>query len=72
MLDAHSALPPISANHAFTEGDRVSMPLWGGRKVCGQITHIDVTIGKKRYCGLAVLGDDRRYYEFHPELATKL
>jgi hypothetical protein len=67
-----SALPPIPADHGFCEGDNVEMPLYGGKKVQGKVTFIDVTVGKKRYRGLAVLGSDGRFYEFHPEIAKKL
>ena len=67
-----SELPPIPDNHGFKEGDRVSMPLWGGKAVCGTVQWIDISVGKKRYRGLAVLGDDCRYYEFHPEIAEKI
>lgn len=67
-----SSLPPIPPDHGFQEGDEVEMPLYGGKKVRGTVTFIDVTLGKKRYRGLAVLGNDGLYYEFHPEIAKKL
>jgi len=67
-----SDLPPVPDGHGFVVGDRIEMPLWGGTKICGTVEYIDVTFARKRYKGLAVLGDDDRYYEFHPEIARKL
>lgn len=69
--EAPSALPPVP-DHDFKEGDQVSMPLRGKRIIRGVLTHIDVYVGRSRYCGLALLGEDSRYYEFHPELSRKL
>lgn len=65
-----SSLPPVP-DHDFIEGDRVEMPLHGRRTIVGTIRHIDVKVGSKQYLGLAVLGDDGLYYEFHPEIARK-
>jgi hypothetical protein len=70
--ERESDLPPVPANHGFAVSDRVEMPLYGGKTIQGVIEHIDIVFGKKRYRGLAVLGDDGRYYEFHPELARRL
>ncbi len=66
-----SDLPPIPADHGFEVGDRVSMPVYGG-EIKGTVTYLDCWYGKKHYKGLVVAGDDKRYYEFHPELATKI
>lgn len=66
-----SDLPPIPPDHGFKVGDRVSMPVYGG-KIRGTVQHVDYWYGKKHYKGLVVIGDDKRYYEFHPELATKI
>ena len=66
-----SELPPIPEEHEFNEGDLVEMPLWGGKKITGTVKFIDITFENKRYKGLVVLGEDRRYYEFHPEIANK-
>ena len=68
----HSALPPVPDEHGFIKGERIEMPLYGGRKIQGTLEHIDITYARRRYKGLALLGDDGRYYEFHPELATRL
>jgi hypothetical protein len=68
-----SSLPPISTDHGFREGERVSMPLYGAKTVQGTLTRIDITRGKKRFLGLVLLCDvDRCYYEFYPEIATRL
>jgi hypothetical protein len=68
-----SSLPPIASDHGFREGERVSMPLYGGKTVQGTLTRIDITRGKKRFLGLVLLCDiDRCYYEFYPEIATRL
>jgi hypothetical protein len=67
-----SALPEISCDHEFVAGDLVSMPRWREAPIVGVLTHIDIIVGEKRYNGLVVLGEDRRYYEFHPEIATKI
>jgi hypothetical protein len=74
MVDksTESDLPPLGDDHGFKPGDRVSMPLFGGVSITGVVTYIDFTIAKKRYKGLAVLGDDKRYYELHPEIAKKV
>lgn len=68
-----SSLPPIASDHGFREGERVSMPLYGAKTVQGTLTRIDITRGKKRFFGLVLLSDiDRCYYEFYPEIATRL
>jgi len=68
-----SSLPPIASDHGFREGERVSMPLYGAKTVQGTLTRIDITRGKKRFLGLVLLSDvDRCYYEFYPEIATRL
>jgi hypothetical protein len=69
---ADSDLPPIPPDHGFTVGDRVSMPIYGGKDVNGVVQYVDYWIRKKHIKGLIVLGDDKRYYEFHPELAKKI
>lgn len=66
-----SSLPPVP-EHDFAEGDRVVMPLFAKGKIIGTVAYIDVAVGNKRYAGLAVLGDDGRYYEFHPEIARRM
>lgn len=71
-LAQKSDLPPISEDHAFRENDRVEMPLYGKKTIRGLVKNIDITVGKKRFVGLVVLGDDTRYYEFHPEIARKI
>lgn len=65
-----SSLPPVP-EHDFAEGERVVMPLFGRKTVSGVVKYIDVAVGNRRYQGLAVLGDDGRYYEFHPEIARR-
>ena len=68
-----SALPPISSDHGFRDGDKVSMPLYGGKTVSGSLVTIDITRGRKRFFGLVLLCDvDHCYYEFHPEIARRL
>lgn len=70
-----SALPPIAPDHGFCVGERVSMPVFsqrGQREVTGRIEHVDYWHGKRHYVGLVLVGDDKRYYEFHPELAKKI
>lgn len=70
--DDENALPPLPHNHGFAEGDRVSIPVYGRKKILGTVTHIDITFKGRRYKGLAVLGDDGSYYELSPEIATKI
>lgn len=70
--DDESALPPLPPDHDFEEGDRVSFRVRGVGRLEGTVTHIDVAIGGKRYRGLAVLGDDNRYYELDPIVSRKI
>lgn len=70
--DDESVLPPIPKDHGYQIGERIEMPLWGKDPIHGSIEWIDVIFQKKRFRGLAVLGDDGRYYEFHPEIAKRL
>jgi len=73
---AGSALPPIPQGHGFAEGERVEMPLYSTGdqpdKIQGTIEYIDILVGRKHYKGLVLLGDDNRYYEFHPEIARRV
>lgn len=70
--DHDSALPPLPADHGFIEGERVKFRVWGHGLIEGTVQDIDVTFGTKRYRGLAILGDDQRYYELDPEVTEKI
>jgi hypothetical protein len=72
QVKTDSDLPPISSDHGFEIGDRVSMPIYGRDDIRGTIQYVDYWAHKKHIKGLVVIGDDKRYYEFHPELATKI
>lgn len=73
---AGSALPPIPSGHGFKVDERIELPLYSQGdqpdKIQGVIKHIDIIVGKKHYKGLVLLGDDNRYYEFHPEIARRI
>ena len=52
-----SNLPPISTRHGFSEGDRVSMPIYtrkgdDQKTICGVVKYIDITSGEKGSKGL--------------------
>ncbi len=67
-----SELPPLPPDHGFNVGDRVELPVYRQGKIEGCVEKIDIEYGTKRYRGLAVLGDDGRYYELDPRVAKKL
>ncbi len=67
-----SALPPLPNGHGFFEGDRVQFRVWGRGTIQGTIQDIDISFGGKRYKGLAILGDDQRYYELVLDATDKI
>jgi hypothetical protein len=66
------SLPALPPDHGFVVGERVEAPVYGKGKVKGTIRFIDVTLGKRRYHGHVILGDDGIYYELHPEITRKI
>jgi hypothetical protein len=67
-----NALPALPPGHGFEVGDRVEAPVYGKGKIKGTIRHIDTRLGKRRYEGLVLHGDDGIYYELHPEITRKI
>ena len=64
---------PLIEDAEWKIGDLVEMPLYGGgRKIRGTVEYLDLTIAKKTYKGLVLLGSDSRYYEFVPEIARHI
>jgi hypothetical protein len=64
---------PLAEVVEWKVDDRAEMPLYGGgRKICGTIKYLDLTIAGKTYKGLVLLGSDSRYYEFVPEIARRI
>ena len=72
MSSEKNALPPLPPDHGFASGDRVEIPVYRQGKIKGRVEEIDITYADKRYCGLAVLGDDGCYYELDLNVAKKL
>lgn len=67
-----NALPPLPAGHGFVDGQRVRFRVWGRGLVEGTVQQIDITFAGKRYKGLAILGDDQRYYQLDPDVAETI
>ena len=70
--DVENILPPLDRNHGFKVGDKVEFPVWGEGLMTGTIEKLDLPWGKRHLKGLAILGENGRYYELHLDLTKKL
>jgi hypothetical protein len=67
-----NALPALPPDHGFEVGDRVEAPVYGKGKIKGTVEFIDISLGKRKYRGLVLKGDDGIFYELHPEITRKI